>query len=734
MKYPTFFIFLLINVLTSFAQTTPTDRPADPPTDRSKFYLFLLAGQSNMAGRGDVAEQSDVPNPRILALNRNDEWVIAKDPLHWDKPSVAGVGPGISFANEMLKDLPDDVVIGLIPAACGGSPIRVWQKGEYWSQTDSYPYDDAVKRITVALRSGILKGILWHQGSSDSKIVAQYPFLLQQLADALRTEFNSPNIPFISGEIGRFRANREGINYAFHNAKYIIPVYDAVSSEGLTHIGDSAHFNTMSQHILGKRYAEKMKQLLAADVNRIVYPARACPAVVKAGNHITILYNNLLNCDIDSVFIESDYYRASLSVEAVKKGSFEYDAFTKAAVNTSIEVVIPPDVPEDLYDLKIRCGGEINISAKAVKILKEYRNPFVFIHISDPHISRQWVGTPDNGYAKELELLDRFTETANIINPEFIIVTGDIIHDYTRFDADSTGWGGNVRSGYYNRPLAEQKYNNYFYGSHGYKGIYAFNSPVFSIAGNHDFYGPDNDAYRFKAAQWNSLMGMRVYGFSYGNTRVLCSDDYLGDPVTDIPMSGLQGKVLTSYLSTAGHGALRIMAQHRHDRVDTAFMDANRISLVLNGHSHTPSESYLGSTPTLNIRPGTVCRSGEIAAWQKTLGFFRIFTVTDSAFSYSPPLRFCQNPTAAYNNIVNNLTVTFERNNNGSSISNAATLTNNLDVDLPACRIRFVMPYKKEGYKISDGEIFQSFNSPPNTIIDVTVSLKAHTSKTVEMN
>ena len=69
------------------------------PEDPTAFHLFLLAGQSNMAGRGDVEEQDRVPHPRVFMLTKNNEWKPAVDPLHFDK-SVAGVGLGKTFVKE----------------------------------------------------------------------------------------------------------------------------------------------------------------------------------------------------------------------------------------------------------------------------------------------------------------------------------------------------------------------------------------------------------------------------------------------------------------------------------------------------------------------------------------------------------------------------------------------------------------------------------------------------------
>lgn len=89
--------------------------------------MFLLAGQSNMAGRGTVTPQDRTPHPRVLMLNQAGEWVPAVDPMHFDKP-VAGVGPGRTFGIAIAEANPG-VTIGLIPCAVGGSPIDAWQPG-----------------------------------------------------------------------------------------------------------------------------------------------------------------------------------------------------------------------------------------------------------------------------------------------------------------------------------------------------------------------------------------------------------------------------------------------------------------------------------------------------------------------------------------------------------------------------------------------------------------------------
>src|SRR5690606_3373039 len=119
----------------------------------------------------------------------------------------------------------------------------------------------------------------------------------------------------------------------------------------------------------------------------------------------------------------------------------------------------------------------------------------------------------------ELELFDKFLEVANIIAPDFVLNTGDNLHETTRFNPDSTGWGGELHSETYQRPLIEEKWKNVYEGSNRFSGIHGLNAPVFSIPGNHDYYGMPKSESKLKVMQWNKLCGLRVYGFSYGDTR-----------------------------------------------------------------------------------------------------------------------------------------------------------------------------------------------------------------------
>ena len=251
---------------------TGTDAFAQRPNlpAKERFHLFLLVGQSNMAGRGVVAPQDKTPHARVLMLNKAGEWVPATDPMHFDKPNVVGVGLGRTFGIQIAEANPD-VTVGLIPCAVGGSPIDTWMPGVFYSPTKSHPWDDALRRAKLALLSGTLKGILWHQGESDStgELAPKYETKLSDLVARLRRELNAPEVPFIAGQLGQFADSpwnefKIQVDQVHRTLPRNVPRSAFVSSDGLNHNGDKVHFDADSYRELGRRYAKAYLSLTQA--------------------------------------------------------------------------------------------------------------------------------------------------------------------------------------------------------------------------------------------------------------------------------------------------------------------------------------------------------------------------------------------------------------------------------------------------------------------------------------
>ena len=185
---------------------------------------------------------------------------MATDPVHFDKPGRAGVGPGLAFAKE-IADRNPDIRVGLVPTAVGGSPIETWTPGGYHEPTGLHPWDDAANRIGVARRAGEIKAILWHQGEGDSS-PARAPLYETRLHDLIRRFRNiagDDEMPFIVGQLGQFKEWSDGrmlVNAAHENVPAYFENTEFVSSDNLDHVGDGSHFNAESARELGHRYAK----------------------------------------------------------------------------------------------------------------------------------------------------------------------------------------------------------------------------------------------------------------------------------------------------------------------------------------------------------------------------------------------------------------------------------------------------------------------------------------------
>ncbi len=317
--------FLIVSIFLNVALTAAAQQTAD-----SNFHLYLLIGQSNMAGRGAVDAESKTINPQIFMLDSLNNWVSATDPMHFDKP-IAGVGPGISFAKNILGG-DTKTKIGLIPCAWGGSPIKVWEPGATYF--NAHPYADAVKRTAIAMQRGVLKGVLWHQGESDndSARAPMYLSKLKALIERLRTDLQNPNLPFVAGEIGYFNKT-DIINAVINQLPAEVKNTAVVSAKDLTDKGDKLHFNTTSARELGKRYAAAMQQLHKKNISSAKTPIAVLCFDDAEISHYTIVAPLLKKYGFNATFMvcempwkqpgDSVYYMKWQQIAALHEMGFE---------------------------------------------------------------------------------------------------------------------------------------------------------------------------------------------------------------------------------------------------------------------------------------------------------------------------------------------------------------------------------------------------------------------------
>lgn len=234
---------------------------------QKNFHLFVLAGQSNMSGRGTLTPTNRVASERVLVMTPEGGWREAVEPFHWDKRPAPGAGLAASFARA-YADAHPEVTVGLVPVAYGGSPIGRWQPGKIH-------YTNAVHYVRLAQKDGVVKGLLWHQGESDAFTMNNVNAYLPKFTNAitsLRRELGLEQTPFVAGELGPYlkdwyEERRPNIYWQEMNAEIakgvaLLPQAGLVPSEGLYDVKrDKIHFETPSLRCFGNRYYETFRKM-----------------------------------------------------------------------------------------------------------------------------------------------------------------------------------------------------------------------------------------------------------------------------------------------------------------------------------------------------------------------------------------------------------------------------------------------------------------------------------------
>lgn len=254
------------------------------------FYIYLCIGQSNMEGNAKIQEQDTLSvDPRFQVMEAVDCPNLGRTKGNW-YPAIpplcrcrTGLTPVDYFGRTMVAKLPENIKIGVINVAVGGCKIELFDKDNYQSyvatapswminmikEYDGNPYLRLVEMAKLAQKTGVIKGILLHQGESNTndtawtkKVNGVYTNLMKDL------NLDSKNVPLLAGEL--VNADQGGacasMNKIIATLPQIIPNSYVIPSSGCTGIADHLHFTAEGYRKLGKRYAVKMLSLLGYQI------------------------------------------------------------------------------------------------------------------------------------------------------------------------------------------------------------------------------------------------------------------------------------------------------------------------------------------------------------------------------------------------------------------------------------------------------------------------------------
>lgn len=249
------------------------------------FHIYLCFGQSNMEGNAKIEAQDTIVDNRFQVLeavdcpnlNRTkDQWYTAVPPLCRNR---TGLTPADYFGRTMVANLPKKIRVGIINVSVGGCKIELFDKDNYQSyvttapswminmikEYNGNPYARLVELAKLAQKNGVIKGILIHQGESNTNDTI-WPKKVKGVYDNLLKDLNiKPNsVPLIAGEL--VNADQGGacasMNKIIAKLPQTIPNSYVVSSSGCPSAKDHLHFTAEGYRILGKRYGVKMLSLL----------------------------------------------------------------------------------------------------------------------------------------------------------------------------------------------------------------------------------------------------------------------------------------------------------------------------------------------------------------------------------------------------------------------------------------------------------------------------------------
>ncbi|KAL2346440.1 hypothetical protein Fmac_000440 [Flemingia macrophylla] len=249
--------------------------------------IFILGGQSNMAGRGGVVNETGTgvarwdgvvppecrPNPSVWRLDAHVAWVEAREPLHADidAKKTNGIGPGMAFANSVLGKHAELGPIGLVPCAVGGTNISEWERGKEL-------YSHMIKRAKASLRDGgTIRALLWFQGESDTvnlNDARSYQTSLRNFFFNVRHDLHSPLLPIIQVALASGLGPYIEI---VRQAQLSIDLLNlrTVDAHGSPLQPDGLHLSTQAQVHLGQKMADAFLQFVpSSNINHNISPIR----------------------------------------------------------------------------------------------------------------------------------------------------------------------------------------------------------------------------------------------------------------------------------------------------------------------------------------------------------------------------------------------------------------------------------------------------------------------------
>jgi hypothetical protein len=268
-----FFVSIIILSLTVTFAGAKSSTATLSYTSSTTVGIFILAGQSNGSGRGELDANTETSDPRVIMFGNDYLWKTAYEPV--DDPlnqldtvssdsDVITPTKGHSFALKAAKDLVTTSLQSaiIIPCPRGGTKISQWRKPvDPFDRTTLF--GSCNYRQSTAAPGGVT-AMWWYQGESNQSTPGTFITENTDLMNEFRSEMGA-NLPVVYvqlakntiaasnsaqhhiGELQRLMESGSGDTSSIPN-HYMVVSFDLP-------LTDSVHINQAAQKELGRRIA-----------------------------------------------------------------------------------------------------------------------------------------------------------------------------------------------------------------------------------------------------------------------------------------------------------------------------------------------------------------------------------------------------------------------------------------------------------------------------------------------
>ena len=449
--------------------------------------------------------------------------------------------------------------------------------------------------------------------------------------------------------------------------------------------------------------------------------------VMPIGDTLTVIQRPLLNIP-EIVTTGEEFTIECLADESVTGWNAELQfgnrnvplTIADSSFNSNLDrwfLTVSAPVPNlyELYDLVVSAVGiETDITENAVHLIPELKTDYKFVHITDTHLPSHLFYPDEDALTDTSEVVDlrEIIHDVNLINPEFVLITGDYINE------------GEM-----------EEFQNRRVFTIAQRLLTEFEVPVYLVSGNHDIGGwydsppPQGTARNnwWNFFGWNRLQNplaaepyhTQNYSFDYGPTHYIGMesyinyDDYMQDVYGDVSFTSLQMEWLQNDIAGSSDSETHVAFYHK-DFDDQINLNSLGLDMVLYGHIHSNDGNI--NNPPYNLATRSACDGNRA---------YRIIDVNNGVLQ--------PQYTVEAGNNGQNLQVEFNPENDGTNSNITALITNQHSLDFPNVKIKFLLPSNTSNIAAENGEILQIDDSSNPKIVYVSASVPANGNITVSV-